>query len=176
MCAAASTGDCRRQGRGYVDHALHLRHHRALEGRDAVGRRLGAGLPRHGGFDKLNDRDEVIAYLPLAWVGDHYLNYGQALVTGFCVNCPESPETAVDDRREIGATFFFAPPRVFEGMLTRIMIRMEDAGALKRKMFHHFLGVAKKWGEKILNGERCRSRRGCTTSWARCWSMARSRT
>jgi len=104
-------------------------------------------------FDKLSDTDEVIAYLPLAWVGDHYLNYGQALVAGFCVNCPESPETAVDDRREIGATFFFAPPRVFEGMLTRIMIRMEDAGPLKRRMFHHFIGVAKQWGEKILNGE-----------------------
>ncbi len=104
-------------------------------------------------FDKLNDNDEVLAYLPLAWVGDHYLNYGQALVAGFCVNCPESPETAVDDRREVGATFFFAPPRVFEGMLTRIMIRMEDASALKRSMFHHFIGVAKQWGEKILNGE-----------------------
>ena len=104
-------------------------------------------------FDNLNETDEVIAYLPLAWVGDHYLNYGHALVTGFCINCPESLETANDDRREVGATFFFAPPRVFEGMLTRIMIRMEDAGALKRKMFHHFIGVAKKWGEKILNGE-----------------------
>ena len=104
-------------------------------------------------FDRLTDADEVLAYLPLAWVGDHYLNYGQALIAGFCINCPESQETAVEDRREVGATFFFAPPRVFEGMLTRIMIRMEDAGALKRKMFHHFLGVAKKWGEKILNGE-----------------------
>ena len=104
-------------------------------------------------FDHLNETDEVIAYLPLAWVGDHYLNYGHALVTGFCINCPESQETAVEDRREVGTTFFFAPPRVFEGMLTRIMIRMEDASALKRRMFHHFIGVAKKWGEKILNGE-----------------------
>lgn len=104
-------------------------------------------------FDGLKETDEVIAYLPLAWVGDHYLNYGHALVTGFCINCPESPETAVEDRKEVGATFFFAPPRVFEGMLTRIMIRMEDAGAVKRKMFHHFIGVAKTWGEKILNGE-----------------------
>jgi long-chain acyl-CoA synthetase len=104
-------------------------------------------------FDGLNENDEVIAYLPLAWVGDHYLNYGHALVSGFCINCPESPETAVEDRREVGTTFFFAPPRVFEGMLTRIMIRMEDASPLKRRMFHHFIGVAKKWGEKILNHE-----------------------
>jgi long-chain acyl-CoA synthetase len=104
-------------------------------------------------FDKLSDQDNVIAYLPLAWVGDHYLNYAQALIAGFCINCPESPETAVEDRREIGNTYAFAPPRVFEGMLTRIMIRMEDAGWLKQKMFHYYMGVAKKWGEKILDGK-----------------------
>jgi long-chain acyl-CoA synthetase len=102
-------------------------------------------------FDGLNENDNVIAYLPLAWVGDHYLNYAQALVAGFSINCPESPETAVEDRREVGTTFAFAPPRVYETMLTRIMIRMEDAGWLKQKMFHYYLGVAKKWGEKILN-------------------------
>ena len=104
-------------------------------------------------FDKLRATDVVLAYLPLAWVGDHYLNYAQSLVAGFCVACPESPETAPSDLREIGPTFYFAPPRVFEGMLTRVMIRIEDAGGLKRRMFHHFIAVAKKWGEKILNGE-----------------------
>ena len=104
-------------------------------------------------FDNLTENDQVIAYLPLAWVGDHYLNYAQALVAGFTINCPESPDTAVEDRREVGTTFAFAPPRVYEGMLTRIMIRMEDAGALKRGMFHYYMGVAKKWGEKILDGK-----------------------
>lgn len=104
-------------------------------------------------FDRIDENDQVIAYLPLAWVGDHYLNYAQALVAGFTINCPESPDTAVEDRREIGTTFAFAPPRVYEGMLTRIMIRMEDAGWLKRKMFHYYIAHAKKWGEKILNGE-----------------------
>jgi long-chain acyl-CoA synthetase len=104
-------------------------------------------------FDRLNDGDCVLAYLPLAWVGDHYLNYAQALVAGFCVCCPESAETAQSDLKEIGPTFYFAPPRVFENLLTRVMIRMEDAGALKRRLFHHYIGVAKRWGEKILNGE-----------------------
>ncbi|MFM9973284.1 MAG: AMP-dependent synthetase/ligase [Beijerinckiaceae bacterium] len=104
-------------------------------------------------FDKLTDQDSVLAYLPLAWVGDHYLNYAQAMVAGFCVACPESAETAQADLKEIGPSFYFAPPRVFENLLTRVMIRMEDAGGLKRKLFHHFISVAKKWGEKILNGE-----------------------
>src|SRR5262245_28302917 len=105
-------------------------------------------------FDKLNERDEALAYLPLAWVGDHYLNYAQGLVAAFCLACPESSDTAMADMKEIGPTFYFAPPRVFEQMLTRVMIRMEDASAIKRRAFHAFLGVARRHGEKILNGER----------------------
>jgi long-chain acyl-CoA synthetase len=104
-------------------------------------------------FDKLTDRDEALAYLPIAWVGDHYLNYAQQLVAGFCIACPERTETAMQDLREIGPTFYFAPPRTFEMMLTRVMIRMEDAGFIKRKLFHYFIGVARRYGEKILNRE-----------------------
>ena len=104
-------------------------------------------------FDNLTDRDEVLAYLPLAWVGDHYLNYAQGFVAGFCMACPESADTAAEDLREIGPTFHFAPPRVFEALLTRVMIRMEDASAFKRWLFRHFMAVARRWGEKIVNGE-----------------------
>ncbi|HXF86732.1 MAG TPA: AMP-binding protein [Xanthobacteraceae bacterium] len=102
-------------------------------------------------FDRLTAEDEVLAYLPLAWVGDHYLNYAQGLVAGFCMACPESTETAMQDLKEIGPTFYFAPPRVFEQMLTRVMIRMDDAGFIKRHLFHYFVGVARRYGESILN-------------------------
>src|SRR5262245_53340970 len=103
-------------------------------------------------FDKLTDKDEALAYLPLAWVGDHYLNYAQGMVSGFCTACPENGETATQDMCEIGPTFYFAPPRVFEQMLTRVMIRMEDAGLIKRRLFHYFIGVARRYGEAILTG------------------------
>ena len=102
-------------------------------------------------FDRLDEKDEALAYLPLAWVGDHYLNYAQGLVAGFCMACPESDETALADIREIGPTFFFAPPRVFEQMLTRVTIRMEDAGRIKRALFRYFIGVARRYGERLLN-------------------------
>ena len=74
----------------------------------------------------------MIAYLPMAWVGDHIFSYAQSYVAGFCVNCPESPETVVEDRREIGTTYAFAPPRIYENLLTLTMVRMEDAGRVKR--------------------------------------------
>ncbi len=104
-------------------------------------------------FDNFDENDEIIAYLPLAWVGDHIFSYGQSMTSGYCVCCPESPDTVTENRREIAPTYFFAPPRVFEGLLTDIMVRMEDASPLKQKMFHYFLGVANKVGEKILNKE-----------------------
>ncbi len=103
-------------------------------------------------FDHLNENDCVLAYLPLAWVGDHYLNYAQAHVAGFCMCCPESQETVSTDLREIAPTFYFAPPRVFEGLLTSITIRMHDASRFKRWLLEHFRAVAGRWGEAILEG------------------------
>ena len=104
-------------------------------------------------FEGLTEFDEALAYLPMAWIGDHIFSFGQSYVSGFCVACPESQGTMHEDLREIGPTYFFAPPRFFENLLTTVMIRMEDAGGLKRKMFHYFLDVAKRVGEPILNGE-----------------------
>ena len=104
-------------------------------------------------FDKLNETDVALAYLPLAWVGDHYLNYAQGMVSAFCMACPENADTAMQDLREIGPTFYFAPPRTLELLLTRVMIRMEDAGFIKRKLFHYFIDVARRYGERILNGQ-----------------------
>ena len=104
-------------------------------------------------FDKLDETEETIAYLPLAWVGDHLFSYAQHYVAGYCVNCPEAGETVVEDRREIGTTYAFAPPRIYENLLTLTMVRMEDASALKRRMFRFFINHARKWGEKILNKE-----------------------
>ncbi|HEX6977990.1 MAG TPA: AMP-binding protein [Alphaproteobacteria bacterium] len=102
-------------------------------------------------FDNLTDKEEVLAYLPMAWVGDHLFSYAESYVAGFCVSCPESGATVLNDLREIGPTFFFAPPRIFENILTTVMIRMDDAGAIKRWMFRYFMDVAKRAGIRILD-------------------------
>ncbi|HEX7953500.1 MAG TPA: AMP-binding protein [Burkholderiales bacterium] len=104
-------------------------------------------------FDGFTPSDEILSYLPMAWVGDHLFSYAQALVAGFTVNCPESSETAMNDLREIGPTYYFAPPRIFENLLTTVMIRMDDAGAIKRGLFHYFMGVAKRCGMQIMEGK-----------------------
>jgi long-chain acyl-CoA synthetase len=103
--------------------------------------------------DRLTAGEDILSYLPMAWVGDHLFSFAQATVAGFTINCPESGETVMTDLREIGPTYYFAPPRVFEGLLTSVMIRMEDASKIKQKLFHHFMAVAKRCGAPILDGK-----------------------
>ena len=104
-------------------------------------------------FDHLVPGDEILAYLPMAWVGDFIFSIGQAYWTGFCVNCPESADTMMTNLREIGPTYYFAPPRVFETQLTNVLIRMEDAGRFKRWLFRVFMDHAERVGADILDGK-----------------------
>ena len=103
-------------------------------------------------LEGLTENEEVLAYLPMAWVGDNLFSFAQSYVGGFCVSCPESGDTVLTDLREIGVTYFFAPPRIFENILTQVMIRIEDAGWLKRRMFDYFMGHARRVGTEILDG------------------------
>ena len=104
-------------------------------------------------MEGLSDADVVLAYLPPAWIGQNIFSYAQPFVTGYCICCPESAETVMSDMREIGPTYYFAPPRVFEALLTQVSIRMEDASALKRSLYRYFMEVARKVGGEILDGK-----------------------
>jgi long-chain acyl-CoA synthetase len=95
-------------------------------------------------LEGLRPDDEVMAYLPVAWVGDHLFSYAQSVVVGFAINCPESQATVLQDLREIGPTYFFAPPRIWENLLTSVLIRVEDAWAPKRAMVRSLLEVARR--------------------------------
>ena len=104
-------------------------------------------------FDKLTSSEEVLAYMPMAWIGQNIFSYAQWLACGYVVNCPESASTVTIDLKEIGPTYYFAPPRVFEGLLTSVMIRMEDASRIKRGIFNFFMGVAKRVGPDRMDGK-----------------------
>ncbi len=104
-------------------------------------------------FDKLTSSEEVLAYMPLAWIGQNIFSYAQWLACGYVVNCPENGSTVTIDLKEVGPSYYFAPPRVFEGLLTSVMIRMEDAGSIKRTMFKKFMEVAKRAGPTKMDGK-----------------------
>jgi len=99
--------------------------------------------------EKLTEDEEVMAYLPMAWIGDHMFSFGQSVVAGFTTNCPESAATVLADLKEIGPTYFFAPPSIWENILTSVMIRVDDTAWIKRRTVHFFLDLARRV-------ERCR--------------------
>ena len=104
-------------------------------------------------FDHLTDAEEVLAYMPPAWIGQNIFSYAQWLARGYVVNCPESASTVMIDLKEIGPTYYFAPPRIFEALLTSVMIRMEDASAIKRRLFQAFMEVARRIGPALRDGQ-----------------------
>ncbi|HYC35637.1 MAG TPA: AMP-binding protein [Usitatibacter sp.] len=104
-------------------------------------------------LEGLRPEEEVLAYLPMAWIGQNLFSYAQWMAVGFRINCIESGETMLTDMREIGPTYYFAPPRVLEALLTQVTIRMEDASAGKRWIFRHFMDLARRVGARILDGE-----------------------
>ena len=104
-------------------------------------------------FDTLTSAEEVLAYMPPAWVGQNIFSYAQWLACGYVVNCPESAATVTIDLKEVGPTYYFAPPRIFEGLLTAVMIRMEDASRIKRGLFHHFMALARRVGPDRMDGK-----------------------
>src|SRR5690348_11979434 len=103
-------------------------------------------------LDRLDESDVILAYLPPAWIGQNIFSCAQAFVTGYCICCPESSETVMNDMREVGPTYYFAPPRVLENLLTQVSIRMEDASALKRRLYKAFMGIADRVGGALLDG------------------------
>jgi long-chain acyl-CoA synthetase len=103
-------------------------------------------------MEHLGERDVILAYLPPAWIGQNIFSCAQAFVTGYCICCPESAETVMTDMREIGPTYYFAPPAVLERLLTQVSIRMEDASRVKRWLYGYFMGVARRVGGAILDG------------------------
>jgi long-chain acyl-CoA synthetase len=104
-------------------------------------------------LDRLDDSDVILAYLPPAWIGQNIFSCAQALVTGYCICCPESAQTVMTDMREIGPTYYFAPPRVLENLLTQVSIRMEDASRVKRAMYRYAMAVANRVGGALLDGK-----------------------
>jgi long-chain acyl-CoA synthetase len=104
-------------------------------------------------FDKLTENEEVLAYMPPAWIGQNIFSYAQWLACGYVVNCPESAATVTIDLKEVGPTYYFAPPRIFEGLLTSVMIRMEDASRFKRWLFHTCMAVARRVGPARMDGK-----------------------
>jgi len=117
--------------------------HRALV---ATARNFLAAVP-------MDEKDEIMAYLPMAWIGDSLFSLVISLVTGLAVNCPEHVASVRSDTREIAPTVTFAPPRIWENTLSQTQVRLEDAGWLARSLTRWFVERAMEWERARLTGQ-----------------------
>ena len=92
--------------------------------------------------EDIRQTDETLAWLPMAWFADALTSLALALSVGFTCNCPEHPETARRDLREIGPTILIAPPRIWETALADIEARAAQATPLKRALFARCRAIA----------------------------------
>ena len=103
-----------------------------------------------GAFD---ENEEILAYLPMAWVGDYAITVAAALLWRFTVNVPERQETVVRDMREIAPTFYLAAPRSWDQMLTTIQVGIENSTPFKKWLYQFFMDRAVAAETRKLNGK-----------------------
>ena len=96
------------------------------------------------GMDSAKSGDEFLSFLPLAWIGEQMMAISASLFVGFTVNFPEEPTTVQENLREIGPHLVFSPPRVWEDMVSKVRVKIEETSWLKRKLYKLF----RKYGER----------------------------
>ena len=106
--------------------------------------------------DPMREGDEVVSFLPFAWVGEQLVSVAMALHVGATVNFPEEPETAREDLREIGPHVMIAPPRFWEAMCSEYQVKIADSGFVKRLATRAALAL----GERAATSERDHARPG----------------
>jgi long-chain acyl-CoA synthetase len=101
--------------------------------------------------DSIHDTDDIVSFLPFAWVGEQLMSVAIGLSSGATVNFPEKPETMRMDLREIGPHLMLAPPRVWEALCSDYQVKIADADVLKRTAARLALAVGYRVIERQLN-------------------------
>ncbi|WP_017755284.1 AMP-binding protein [Calidifontibacillus oryziterrae] len=102
-------------------------------------------------IDPLEPSDQYLSFLPLAWIGEQMMSMAMGLYNGITINFPEEPTTVLENIREIGPHLMFSPPRIYEDMLSRFQVRIQDASWLKRKFYEWCLPIGEKVADAHLN-------------------------
>ncbi|MCF6095006.1 AMP-binding protein [Microaerobacter geothermalis] len=101
-------------------------------------------------MDSVETDDEFLSFLPLAWIGEQMMAISASLVVGFTVNFPEEPTTVQENLREIGPHMIFSPPRIWEDMVSKIQVRIQDSSWIKRKLYELFMPYGMKRADAVL--------------------------
>lgn len=93
------------------------------------------------GLDPLEEEDRFVSFLPMAWIGEQMMSFACSLQQGFTLNFPERPETALPNIREIGPHSMFSPPRIWENLVSQVLVKMEDSTKMKKRIYDWAMAV-----------------------------------
>jgi long-chain acyl-CoA synthetase len=79
--------------------------------------------------------DNWISITPPAWIVDQMWGIGVSILSGMVMNFVETQETLSEDYREIGPAITITSSRFWEDLASKIRVKMEDSGWLKRKLY-----------------------------------------
>ena len=102
--------------------------------------------------DPLEPTDDYLSFLPLAWIGEQMMTVGMGLTGGFAVNFPEEVETAMSDLKEIGPHVMFSPPRVWEGIQSRIWVDISESYRFNRWVYERLLKIGYRAADYRMRG------------------------
>ena len=101
--------------------------------------------------ERYDRTDQMLAYLPPAWIGDTFWSLAGSLMVGCTVNCPERPETVLENLREIGPHFIVAPPRIWENLVSTVQVKMADASWVKRRLYGWLMPVGEEAARRTMD-------------------------
>ena len=116
-------------------------------------RNILSGVRNAHDADSFGVGESVLAYLPMAWIGDFAITLGAGLGLRFTINVPERPETVLRNLREIAPTYYLAAPRSWDNLLTQVQVRMEDSTWLKKTLYRFFMDQAVAAEKRKLAGQ-----------------------
>ncbi len=91
--------------------------------------------------------DQFLSFIPLPWIVEQTISVFSALYSGFTVNFPEGPDTAMADLYEIAPSLIVASPRMWEGISRQVMVKHLDASFLKRLVYDLCLPIGYRWAD-----------------------------
>jgi long-chain acyl-CoA synthetase len=117
-------------------------------------RTLRYGSEYHLQDDPWTQKDNLISYLPPAWITEQWLSFGGHLLSASTVNFSEGAETQQQDIREIGPTVLFYNSYLWERQAGSVLARIQGADWLKKLFYRMFMPTGYKLADLKLKKQK----------------------
>lgn len=95
-------------------------------------------------LDAWDEEDNLVPYLPPAWMTEQALGIGCHLLSGCCLNFAESPETLQRDIRETKPSIVCYGAHLWESQAALVQARSQGVDRIKKRAFSWLMPVAYK--------------------------------